>query len=58
MNYSMVREVFTVDELAQRWRCRPLTVYRMIESGRLDVFRIGNAIRIARHVVESYERGE
>jgi len=54
----MTPEVFTVAELAERWKCIPLTIYRMVESGKLKCFRLGQGIRIPREAVERYERGE
>jgi len=54
----MVPEVFTVDSLAERWLCSQMSVYRLVESGKLKCFRVGQAIRIPREVVERYERGE
>jgi len=54
----LVQEIFTVNELAERWKCTPLTVYRMVESGKLKCFRIGQGIRIPQAEVERYERGE
>lgn len=50
--------VFTVAELAERWKCTERTVYNMIGSGRLKSFRLGHGVRIPREVVERYERGE
>ena len=51
-------EVFTVEELAERWKCAPLTIYSMLQSGKLKGFKLGRGIRIAREAVERYERGE
>jgi len=54
----MTPEVFTVDELAERWKCSRLTVYRMLDAGKLRSFKLGQAVRIPRDAVERYERGE
>ena len=54
----MSQNVFTVEEVAQRWKCNPSTVYSMIKSGKLKGFKLGRGVRITREVVERYERGE
>lgn len=54
----MTDEVYTVAELAKRWKCAELTVYNMIYSGRLKSFKLGRGVRIPRDAVERYERGE
>ena len=51
-------EVFTVAELAARWKCAPLTVYNLIYGGKLKSFKLGRGVRIPREAVERYERGE
>lgn len=58
MTHHMTSEVFTVEELAERWKCSQMSVYRMVESEKLKCFRVGHAIRIPREAVERYERGE
>jgi excisionase family DNA binding protein len=40
-------ERVTVDEYARRWSLSPSTVRQAIRDKRLEVFRIGRAIRIA-----------
>lgn len=48
-------EVFTVEEVARRYlRVSERTVYRLIESGQLDAFKVGAQWRITRAVLESY----
>ena len=54
----MTPEFFSVNDLASRWNCNPMSVYRLVESGKIKCFRIGRAIRIAKAEVERYERGE
>ena len=54
----MTPEVFTVEELAERWKCVPLTIYTMLKSGKLQSFKLGRGVRIPREAVERYERGE
>jgi len=52
----------SVTELAKIYRVRPLTIYRLIESGELRVSRVGRAIRIdieeARKKFESKPAGQ
>lgn len=54
----MTPEVFTVAELAERWKCAQLTVYTMLNNGKLKGFKLGRGVRIPREAVERYERGE
>lgn len=54
----MTPEVYTVKDLASRWQCAELTVYNMIQSGKLKAFKLGRGVRIPREAVERYERGE
>lgn len=49
--------VLTVSEVAARWKCGTDSVYRMIKSGRLKAFRIGQDYRIREAEVERYEDG-
>lgn len=47
---------FSVNSLAERWGCRPDTVYRMIRDGQLQAFRLGGKlIRIRWEEVERFE---
>jgi len=39
-------EFKSVSEIANIYRVRPLTIYRLVESGSLQVSRVGRAIRI------------
>lgn len=50
--------IYTVAELAERWKCAQLTIYNMIQSGKLKAFKLGRGVRIPREAVERYERGE
>lgn len=47
-------DVLTVDECAALLRVCTKQVRKMIHSGSLDSFRIGNAIRIPKVSVETY----
>ena len=50
--------VFTIDELATRWRVSYGLVYKMLTSGTLKGFRIGSTWRVPASVVEAFEKGE
>jgi excisionase family DNA binding protein len=47
--------VFSVRELARRWKVNPKSIYREIRDGRLPVLRLGRVIRISLAVVVSLE---
>jgi excisionase family DNA binding protein len=46
---------YSVTKLARRWECSPSMVRKMIDSGRLQVFRLGVLIRISAVEVERFE---
>ena len=50
--------VFTIDELADRWKVAYGTIYRMLSEGTLKGFRIGSTWRVPASVVEAFEKGE
>ena len=41
----------TVREVAEELRCSPLTVYRLIASGRLAAVRLGRDLRVSREAL-------
>ncbi len=48
-------EFLTVKEVADRFRVNPVTVYRLVEDGRLPVVRFGRkGIRIPQSAVERF----
>ena len=47
--------VYTAPELAKRWKCSTDSVYRLIKSGKLKAFRIGQDYRIRESEIEKYE---
>lgn len=51
------RDVFTREEVADRWGVNVRTITREIERGRLRAFRVGRCVRIPVSAVEEYERG-
>lgn len=44
-----------VGAVARRWGVRAMTVYRLVESGRLRAVRIGRALRFRLADIEAYE---
>ena len=49
--------VYTIQSLADRWQVHYTTVYRMIQSGKLKTFKIGDQVRItAKEVIRHWER--
>ena len=51
----MAETVLTPAELANRWKCTPCIVRRMIQDGRLRGFRVGDRYRVNLREVERYE---
>lgn len=43
------------NELAQRWRCNRMTIYRQIKSGNLKTFRVGGKHLIPFNEIERHE---
>lgn len=50
-------DIFTIPELAARWRCNRHTVTAAIRAGRLQAFKVGERVyRIRRDEVLRYEQ--
>ncbi len=49
--------MMTVEEVAERWRVRPRTIYAMIAEKELIALRVGRLVRISRSHVEFLESG-
>ena len=54
----MAQDVFTVEELAERWRCSRDVIYDMLRRKKLRGVKLGSSYRIGAAEVERYERGE
>ena len=54
----MSESVFTVEELADRWKCSRDVLYDMLRQKELRSFRIGNSYRISAAEVHRHESGE
>lgn len=46
--------VYKVGEVARILNCSPATVYRLIESGRLDVVRLGRSFRVTQAEINKF----
>ncbi|WP_323132806.1 helix-turn-helix domain-containing protein [Sphingobium lactosutens] len=49
------RPPYSVQRLAERWECSPSMIRKLIDQGKLEVFYLGNLIRISAAEVEQYE---
>lgn len=50
-----MREFFTVNEVAERWKLKPGIVYEYIRSGQLRAIKFGKAWRIELNDLENFE---
>lgn len=48
-------KTYTVISLSTYWDCSPDSVYRLLQSGQLRGFKIGNSWRISRDAVAEFE---
>lgn len=46
-----MKESYRIDELAERWRVSPRTIYRLIEREIIKAFRVGVSWRVSRDEV-------
>lgn len=53
--YNLGPRPLTIETVADRWECSPSMVRKVINSGELGHFRVGNLIRILAVDVEKYE---
>ncbi len=51
-------EIYTVEEIAEKLRVSPRTVYRMVQRGEIRGLRVGDLYRIPRESFEAFMRGE
>jgi excisionase family DNA binding protein len=49
--------IYTIEELAERWKCTADTIYRMIASGKLPAFKLSRTYRVREEDVLNYEKG-
>lgn len=48
-------ETYSPAELAGRWKCSKKMIYKMIETRRIRVLRVGHLVRIPADAVTEYE---
>lgn len=48
-------EIFNTDEVAKHLRVSKRTLLREVEAGKLEAFRVGNALRFTRKAIEDYK---
>ena len=47
-------DFYLVEELAEKLRVNPMTIYRYIKAGKLSAHKIGKEYRIAKTVFENF----
>lgn len=52
----MDEKVYTVQELAEAWRCSIDTIYQMLALGKIQGFKVGGAWRITEAARRDYEQ--
>ena len=50
--------VYTVEELAKRWKCSRDVIYDMLRQKKLKGFKLGSSYRISTAEVDRHERGD
>jgi len=45
---------YTVDELAEMLKVNPMTIYRHIKEGRIEVYKVGRLFRISENALQKY----
>ena len=50
-------QILTPEELAERWRVSPKTIYRSLSAGKIKGFQVGKQWRIPLEAVENFEKG-
>lgn len=58
MQTPMLADVFTVEELAARWKCSRDVIYDMLRNKKLRGFKLGSSYRIGAAEVSRHENGE
>ena len=51
----MTPDVFTVNEVAQRWRCSVDIVYDLLKGGKLKGFKLGGTWRVSADAIRRFE---
>jgi excisionase family DNA binding protein len=50
-----MKEVFSINELAERWGLRKRTLYKMVDRGDLKAFKVANKFRVTLDEVKRIE---
>ena len=50
----MPTEVFTVKELAQYLKAKPITIYKHVEQGRIPAFKLGSHWRFKKETIDRW----
>jgi len=50
----MNKPFFTVKTLAEKLAVKPMTIYRMVEQGKIAAYRVGKSIRFSPEDVEAF----
>ena len=53
-----VNRDFTIQEVCEVFRCTPPTVYKMMNSGKLDTYTVGRSRRITHESIERVRKGK
>ena len=53
-----MNEPYTIKALAARWQVHYSTIYRLIQSGKLKTFKVGDQVRITADEVRRFENNE
>lgn len=51
---TSTKDFYLVEELAEKLRVNPMTIYRYIKAGKLHAHKIGKEYRISRDVYENF----
>jgi excisionase family DNA binding protein len=46
--------MYTVQDVAERWKCSPQLVYKLVSEGRLQCYKIGSLIRFTDEQLTRY----
>lgn len=51
-----MKELYRINELAERWGVHERTIRRMIENGEIDAVKIRSAWRVSTEAIKNYEQ--
>lgn len=50
----MVTEIFTVKELAEYIKAKPITIYKHVEQGKIPAFKLGSHWRFKKETIDKW----